>query len=122
MRPSDLPKRVLVVDDEKDVQDFVSLILRDTGYDVDCAGDGREALEKVEADPPDLVVLDLMMPVMDGWGFLEHLRKIPDPPAVVILSAAPDDWRALRAGAWECLAKPFQARDLVDTCRRALTV
>jgi CheY-like chemotaxis protein len=113
-------KRVLVVDDEKDVQDFVCLVLEDTGFAVDCAGNGREALEKIESARPDLVLLDLMMPEMDGWSVLDRLKRIPDAPAVVILSAFADEWRALRAGAWESLPKPFLPQDLVDTCRRAL--
>lgn len=114
------PKRILVVDDEKDVQEFLAVVLRDTGFAVECAANGREALEKIEASRPDLVVLDLMMPVLDGWGVLDRLRRSPERPAVVILSAFPDEWRALRAGAWECLAKPFEAQQLVDTCKRAL--
>jgi CheY-like chemotaxis protein len=115
-------KRVLVVDDEKDILDFVAMILADTGYEVDCAGDGSEALAKMRARRPDLVVLDLMMPVMDGWDFLQHLHQIPNPPAVVILSAAPDEWKAFRAGAWECLSKPLIPREFLETCRRALSL
>ncbi len=113
-------KRVLVVDDEKDVQDFVCLVLEDTGFTVDCAANGREALEKIESARPDLVLLDLMMPEMDGWSVLDRLKRIPDAPAVVILSAFTDEWRALRTGAWESLPKPFVPQDLVDTCHRAL--
>ncbi len=113
-------KRVLVVDDEKDVLDFVCLVLEDTGFDVQCAGNGKEALEKIETSHPDLVILDLMMPEMDGWGVLDRLKRIPNAPAVVILSAFTDDWRAFRAGAWESLSKPFLPQDLVETCRRAL--
>ena len=116
----DEPKRVLVVDDEKDVQDFVCGVLADAGYAVDAAGDGEEALVKIEASRPDLVVLDLMMPGLDGWGVLERLKRAPQPPVVVILSAFPDGWRAIQAGAWECLAKPFDLRKLLDTCVRAL--
>ncbi len=114
------PKRVLVVDDEKDIQDFVCGVLSDAGYAVDAASDGEEALVKIEAAHPDLLVLDLMMPVLDGWGVLERLRRVPQPPVVVILSAFPDGWRAIQAGAWECLAKPFDLRQLLDTCARAL--
>ena len=113
-------KRILVVDDETDVQEFVSLVLQDHGFDVCCAGHGQEALDKIESLHPDLVVLDLMMPVMDGWGVLESLKHLPDPPAVIILSAYPDEWRAFKAGAWECLGKPFEPEDLVATCERAL--
>jgi CheY-like chemotaxis protein len=113
-------KQVLVVDDEPDLLEFVTLVLEDVGYSVAHASNGREALEKVEAERPDLVILDIMMPEMDGWGFLERVNKMPDAPAVVILSAFTDDMRAFRAGAWESLSKPFQPEDLLETCRRAL--
>jgi CheY-like chemotaxis protein len=115
-------KRILVVDDEPDVREFVSLVLGEKGYDVVCATDGGEALVRIEGDRPDLIVLDLAMPGLGGWEVLQRLKEIPDPPAVVILSAYPDEWRALRAGAWECLAKPFEPSQLVATCARALTV
>lgn len=113
-------KRVLVVDDDQDAQGFLSLVLSDSGYLVDTASHGAEALVKVERLRFDLVVLDLMMPVMDGWGFLKRLKDIPDPPAVVILSAAPDEWRAFRSGAWECVSKPIVTSQFLETCRRAL--
>jgi CheY-like chemotaxis protein len=113
-------KRVLVVDDETDVQEFLALILSDHGFQVDCASQGEEALAKIEALRPDLVVLDLMMPVMDGWGVLERLKRLPDRPAVIILTAYPDEWRAFKAGAWELLQKPFQPEALVEVCERAL--
>jgi CheY-like chemotaxis protein len=114
------PKKVLVVDDETDVQEFLALILGDHGFEVACAGQGEEALEKIEALQPDLVVLDLMMPVMDGWGVLERLKRVPDRPAVIVLTAYPDEWRAFKAGAWELLQKPFEPAELVATCQRAL--
>ena len=114
------PKRILVVDDETDVQEFVSLVLQDHGFEVICAANGEDALGKIEAFHPDLVVLDLMMPVMDGWGVLDRLRELALPPAVIVLSAYPDEWRAFRGGAWECLPKPFEPETLVATCERAL--
>jgi CheY-like chemotaxis protein len=113
-------KKVLVVDDETDVQEFLALILSDQGFDVACAGHGEEALAKIEALKPDLVVLDLMMPVMDGWGVLERLKRLPDRPAVIILTAYPDEWRAFKAGVWELLQKPFEPDALVAVCQRAL--
>ena len=67
-------KRILVVDDEEDVQILVCRILKDAGYEVDSAADGGEAIQKVRGRRPDLVILDLMMPGVDGWGFFEHLH------------------------------------------------
>lgn len=118
-----LQKRILVVDDDEDVQTLVGSILGDTGYEVDWARDGGEALAKIQQTHTDLVVLDLMMPGMDGWGVLDRLRSLRSRPRVVILSAYVDSAtcaRAVRAGAAGCVAKPFQIPDLVLTCREAL--
>lgn len=113
-------RRILVVDDDETIRRLVSLILNRAGYAVVLAADGREALQQIEAARPDLVVLDLMMPVLDGWGVLAHLRRMSDPPPVVILSAAGDRRRALREGATECLSKPFGFGHFVETCARVL--
>jgi CheY-like chemotaxis protein len=111
---------VLVVDDEPDVQQFLSLVLEDTGYCVDCAADGWEALHKIEANHPDLVVLDLMMPGLDGWGVLRRLRLSSPHPKVVVVSTCADTAQAARAGACACLSKPFLPGELIKTCEKAL--
>jgi CheY-like chemotaxis protein len=113
------PKRVLVVDDEHDLRHFLELLMRSAGYDVDVAADGQEALDRIAARTPDLMLLDLMMPVMDGWAVLERLAG-RRPPAVVVLSAAADPDRALRAGAAACVTKPFSVQALLATCGRLL--
>ena len=85
--------QVLVVDDHSDIRLIYSRILRDAGYDVHSARDGSEAMEEVELHPPDLILLDVFMPVMNGVEFLEQLRQrsnnanIP----VVLMSAVPDN-------------------------------
>jgi CheY-like chemotaxis protein len=116
--------RVLVVDDERDVQALVRMVLERQGYEVEAASDGREALQKIGEHRPDLVVLDLMMPEIDGWGVLEELRGRPERPRVVLLSAYAHDpltqRRGLEAGAWACLGKPFRLPELVETCEKAL--
>jgi CheY-like chemotaxis protein len=113
-------KRILVVDDQRTAQGIVSQILFDAGYDVESAMDGREALEKIEASPPDLVILDLLMPVMDGWKVLERLRRIKGAPPVVVLSGQLDKGRAMEAGAAASLPKPFTIEALLATCARIL--
>jgi CheY-like chemotaxis protein len=117
------PKRILVVDDEEDVQVLVCRILRDVGYEVDSASDGGEAIEKIGHRKPDLLVLDLMMPGIDGWGVLEHLRKVPDAPPVVVVTARADDSsfaRGVREGASAYVFKPFRFHELVATCQKVL--
>jgi len=117
------PKRILVVDDEEDVQVLVCRILRDVGYEVDSASDGGEAIEKIGHRKPDLLVLDLMMPGIDGWGVLEHLRKMPDAPPVVVVTARADYSsfaRGVREGASAYVFKPFRFHELVATCQKVL--
>jgi len=117
------PKRILVVDDEEDVQVLVCRILRDAGFEVDSAPDGAAALERLAARRPDLVVLDLMMPGIDGWGVLERLRATPNPPPVVVLTARTDFGtftRGVREGASAYVCKPFRFHELVATCQRLL--
>jgi len=116
-------KRILVVDDEEDVQVLVCRILKDVGYEVDSASDGGEAIEKMGANRPDLLVLDLMMPGIDGWGVLEHLRQLPDAPPVVVVTARADYGsfaRGVREGAAAYVFKPFRFHELVATCQKVL--
>ncbi len=117
------PKRVMVVDDEEDVQILVQRILRDVGFEVDAAGDGAEAIEKLGAARPDLIVLDLMMPGVDGWGVLRHLRGVADAPPVVVMTARSDYGtftRGVKEGAAAYVFKPFRFHELVATCQRVL--
>src|SRR5436190_5778708 len=78
-------RTVLVVDDEPDVRNTVAMILEDEGYRVVTARDGREALNKVRSQLPDAILLDLMMPVLDGAGFLRECRANPECRRVPVL-------------------------------------
>jgi DNA-binding response OmpR family regulator len=113
-------KRVLVADDENDLREFVALVLRDEGYEVDSVSDGQAALERIALLCPDLLVLDLMMPKLDGWGVLRGLRKLEHAPRVVVLSGFLDAERAAREGACACLSKPFRSAELLEICRCTL--
>jgi DNA-binding response OmpR family regulator len=107
---------ILVVDDEPDILLLMRINLEGRGHRVTLAADGEMALERVVADEPDLVVLDVMMPVMDGWGVLEHLRRRGIDIPVVVVSAKQDlaDTRkALELGADQHLGKPFELEALV---------
>jgi CheY-like chemotaxis protein len=100
---------VLVVDDDPDILDAICDILDAEGYRVSRARHGQEALEQVESERPDIILLDLMMPVMDGVAFSQALRERPavsDVP-IVVISADGNPARAAAVGAAGYLAKPF---------------
>ena len=108
---------MLVVDDEPDILLLMRINLEGRGHRVTLAADGEMALERVAADQPDLVVLDVMMPVMDGWGVLEALGRRGVEIPVVVVSAKQDlsDTRkALELGADQHLGKPFELLALVQ--------
>jgi PAS domain S-box-containing protein len=113
---------VLIADDNADMREYLSRLLRTAGYDVDVVTDGRQALERVRADLPDLVVSDVMMPRMDGLELVAALRTDPRtaPVPVILLSArAGQDAsiEGLHAGADDYLVKPFAAAELLARVR-----
>ena len=115
--------RLLVVDDEEDVRLLISRILSEKGYDVTEARNGEDALEKLRERPVDLMVLDLMMPEVDGWEVLRRLRAVPDAPPVVIVTALGDYAalaRGIREGASAYIIKPFRFNELIATCQGVL--
>jgi CheY-like chemotaxis protein len=117
---------VLAVDDAPDILSLLELQLGDSGYTVVTAANGREALELVRSQHPDLVVLDVAMPVMDGLEMLEHLRADPQTQGlpVIALSGRFDPPTVARLGALgvlACIRKPHSTRELRDRIREALT-
>ena len=111
-------KKILVVDDEDDILHFLEMVLREKGYQVTTASGGHEALTRAQIDKPDLVLLDIMMPQMDGWEVLkllrvdEDTRRIP----VAMLSArteAKDRVQGLQEGAIDYICKPFSLTELL---------
>jgi CheY-like chemotaxis protein len=107
--------RVLVVDDEAVLREVVAATLEEEGYAVGTAANGVEALDRVLAEPPDVVLLDMRMPVLDGWAFAAAYHRLPPPRApLVVMTAAPDARRSCaEAGADGWLAKPFDLDELV---------
>jgi DNA-binding response OmpR family regulator len=117
--------RILVVDDEPDILLLHRLNLEDAGHEVLLAADGIKALERITADHPDCVVLDVMMPVLDGWGVLEALQERNDAPPVLVVSAKSADAdieHALTMGAKGYLSKPFNARTLLDEVAKLIAL
>jgi DNA-binding response OmpR family regulator len=114
-------KRVLVVDDDDTIRAIVAEVLEFEGYEVAIAANGREALEHVRRGQPDVVVVDLMMPVMNGWEFLEACckEKLFDGTPVVVMSAHHSlAETGPRLGANACIAKPFDLDVLLGTVER----
>jgi DNA-binding response OmpR family regulator len=113
---------ILVVDDEKNIVQLARLYLSNEGYRVEEANDGKQALEKARTANPDLVLLDIMMPEMDGLTVCKELRKTSNVP-IIILTARGDDIDkivGLEVGADDYVTKPFNPRELVARVKAVL--
>ena len=107
--------RVLVIDDDADIRGLVTELLGRAGHEVEGAADGRLGLRAFHKSQPDLVVLDVSMPELDGWQTLERIRDLSDVP-VLMLTARGDELervRGLKAGADDYVVKPFGRQELV---------
>ena len=110
---------ILVVDDDPDLREFLRLMVTSMGFDVTSAANGQEALDVMEGHDPDLIILDMKMPVMNGWEFCRALEGRDARPAIVVLTAAPDPAaRAAEVHAEGWLGKPFEYADLEAIVRR----
>src|SRR5438552_263130 len=123
-----MPETILVVDDDPDIARFVEVNLRSVGYDVLVASDGEEALSRAEEVRPDLVLLDVMMPRIDGFEVAQRLRRNPRTAStsIIMLTAkalSSDKVMGLTAGADDYIIKPFDPIELLarvkTTLRRA---
>jgi two-component system alkaline phosphatase synthesis response regulator PhoP/two-component system response regulator VicR len=118
-----MQKRILAVDDEPHILRLIQINLQRNGYLVELAGDGKEALERVAANPPDLIVLDVMMPYMDGFEVLRALKREPstrDIPVIMLTAKASDQdvFMGWSSGVDCYLTKPFNPQELVNFVRR----
>lgn len=117
--------KILAVDDERSIVRLVQVTLERAGHQVSTASDGREGLSSVHANRPDLIVLDVMMPHMDGHEALAQLRRDPqtrDIPVIMLTAKAQDQdvFRGYQSGADCYLTKPFNPKELVAFVRRIL--
>ena len=116
-------KKILVVDDEPHIVRLVEVNLQRAGYDVLTAMDGIEALEQVKANRPDMIVLDVMMPRMDGFTVLKHLKADPETkeiPVIMLTAKAQDAdiFRGWQSGVDSYLTKPFNPMELLTFVKR----
>lgn len=120
-----MPSKILAVDDEKHIVRLVQINLQKEGYEVATASTGKEALEKVSEFSPDLIVMDVMMPEMDGFEALKKLKENPatrEIPVIMLTAKAQDAdvFRGWQSGADLYLTKPFNPAELLTFVRRLL--
>jgi DNA-binding response OmpR family regulator len=115
-------RRVLVVDDEPMVREVVCAYLAREGFTVEEAADGRTALDHIRSHQPDLVVLDVMLPEIDGFSLLAEVRKKTDVPVILLTARTeePDRVLGLELGADDYVVKPFSPRELAARVRTVL--
>jgi DNA-binding response OmpR family regulator len=120
-----MAQKILVVDDEDDLAELLSFSLRQEGYEVFKACNGAEALKRARAVLPDLILLDLMLPELDGMAVCEILRRLPSTaqiPIIMVTAWTSEQSRilGLEAGAADYVTKPFSPRELVLRVNRLL--
>lgn len=120
-----MPANILIADDYDDNRELLRLLLESNGHAVREARDGRECVALARRETPDLVLIDLSMPELDGWDTLRELRADERTRAVpcvafTALTGEPDRRRALRAGFDDYLAKPFRASELHELIERLI--
>ncbi|MFZ5967122.1 MAG: response regulator transcription factor [Bacillota bacterium] len=108
-------KKILVVDDDYYICDLIRMYLKKEGYDVVTAHDGIKAIERFREETPALVILDIMLPQMDGWEVCRELKKISDVPIIMLTAKGEtfDKVLGLRMGADDYMVKPFDPKELV---------
>jgi len=113
-------KRILVVDDEEDIRFVLRMLLERHGFEVETAEDGLDALEKIRSQKFDLVILDILMPKMDGFQVAKRMEQMGVQTPVIMLTAKADDesmWEGYRSGATLYVPKPFDNKYLLDAVR-----
>ena len=122
-----MPPTILSVDDERDVTDLVSFHLNRAGYNVQTAANGRDALDMIAIKNPDLIILDLMLPDIDGFGICEILRRhvaTATIPIIILTAWATNDAQhlGLELGALDYMTKPFSPKKLVERVQHLLSL
>ena len=108
-------RNILVVEDDKNISDLIHMYLVKEGFDVRIAGDGGKALEEFQKKEPDLVLLDIMLPVMDGWAVCAKIRETSKVPIIMLTAKSEvfDRIQGLEMGADDYIVKPFEMKELI---------
>lgn len=114
--------KILIVDDDSNIVELIRLYLEKDGFDTVTASNGKQALEKFSSDAPDLIVLDVMMPEMDGWQVCREIRKTSDVPIIMLTAKGEtfDKVLGLELGADDYMVKPFETKELVARIKAVL--
>ena len=115
--------KIMIVDDDPNIRELVCVLLKDGGFDACEAQDGRDALQRIMAENPDLAIVDLMMPNMDGYALCRKLRQYYENLPVLMLTARaelPSKLKGFEAGADDYLTKPFEGEELLMRIRALL--
>lgn len=115
-------QRILIADDESNIAELISLYLTKEGYETQKAGDGKEAFRIVQSFNPDLIILDIMMPEMDGYEFCREVRKSSTVPIIMLTAKGEtfDKVLGLELGADDYMVKPFDTKELVARVKAVL--
>ena len=110
-----MARNILVVEDDRNISDLIRMYLEKEGFDVRIAYDGGKAVEEYDRQAPDMVLLDIMLPVMDGWSVCAHIREKAKTPIIMLTakSEVNDRITGLEMGADDYLVKPFEMKELM---------
>lgn len=117
-----MARNILVVEDDRNISDLIRMYLEKEGFDVRIAYDGGKAVEEFDREAPDMVLLDIMLPVMDGWAVCAHIREKAKTPIIMLTakSEVNDRITGLEMGADDYLVKPFGTSELLARIRTAI--
>ena len=115
-------RNILVVEDDKNISDLIHMYLVKEGFDVRIAGDGGKALEEFQKKEPDLILLDIMLPVMDGWAVCAKIRETSKVPIIMLTAKSEvfDRIQGLEMGADDYIVKPFDAKEVTARIKAVL--
>ena len=110
-----MARNILVVEDDRNISELLRMYLEKEGFEVRLAYDGGKAVEEYDAQAPDMVLLDIMLPVMDGWAVCDHIRSKGKTPIIMLTAKSDVDDRitGLERGADDYLVKPFEMKELM---------
>ena len=108
-------KKVLIIEDDSNISELLRLYMEKDGFSVTIAGDGKAGLEAFEKDKPDLILLDIMMPVLDGWSVCREIRGVSNVPIIMLTAKGEtlDRVTGLEMGADDYIVKPFEVSELM---------